>query len=436
MSRFQKALLVTGICVPVLLVGAWGGIYAFAKREIQVLPQKGAVVDCSDPTISISWPYALGARLISYEVFLDGNNINHLIDKTPGGLKYLPNKLPEGRHTLNGELTYWWLIKRRLKIRSYFTTDTVSPSVRFAHSSDAIAVPRSWIHNLEGSTEPGSKLRVNLNGRKLSAPSIDKAGHFSISLYQLSDSNKLRVSAVDRAGNRKYISIPVKIDRSAPSIAELAPGDGQIVHDREVSISAVFDEGDSKIAKSVLRIDNQQVTGELDPEKKKFIYESDGLSHGVHSAVLEVSDSAGNSTLKRWSFTVDTTKLVLSLSQRKIFFYRNGALVKTYPCAVGKAGFSTPKGHWKVVGKRRNPAWYNPGSGWSSGMPAVIPPGPGNPLGTRAIELNAPAIRIHGTPNPGSVGTAASHGCIRMYRNDVEELFEEVTIGVPVDIQD
>jgi len=111
-------------------------------------------------------------------------------------------------------------------------------------------------------------------------------------------------------------------------------------------------------------------------------------------------------------------------------------LVKSYPCAVGRPEYPTPKGHWKVVGKRKNPAWYNPGSAWAASMPKVIPPGPSNPLGTRAIELNASAIRIHGTSNPGSVGHAASHGCIRMYRNDIEELFDEVSIGVPCDIVD
>ena len=65
-------------------------------------------------------------------------------------------------------------------------------------------------------------------------------------------------------------------------------------------------------------------------------------------------------------------------------------------------------------------------------MPASIPPGPSNPLGTRALNINAPGIRIHGTSNLASLGTAASHGCIRMSIADSEYLFERVDVGTPV----
>jgi L,D-transpeptidase ErfK/SrfK len=65
-------------------------------------------------------------------------------------------------------------------------------------------------------------------------------------------------------------------------------------------------------------------------------------------------------------------------------------------------------------------------------MPETIPPGPGNPLGTRALNLNASGIRIHGTANVNSIGTAASHGCVRMVQRDVEELYDLVDVGTPV----
>jgi L,D-transpeptidase ErfK/SrfK len=78
------------------------------------------------------------------------------------------------------------------------------------------------------------------------------------------------------------------------------------------------------------------------------------------------------------------------------------------------------------------PSWGNPGSAWAANMPAYIPPGPSNPLGTRALNLNASGIRIHGTTSDWSIGRAASHGCMRMHRWDVEELFDRVEIGTPV----
>lgn len=127
--------------------------------------------------------------------------------------------------------------------------------------------------------------------------------------------------------------------------------------------------------------------------------------------------------------------IIIKRGQRKLFLYQKEKLLKSYPVAVGQPAYPTPYGDWAVIGKRRNPAWYNPQSGWSKNMPKIIPPGPGNPLGTRAIELNAPAIRIHGTTSPGSIGRAASHGCIRMFIRDSEELFEMIPIGTPVYIR-
>jgi L,D-transpeptidase ErfK/SrfK len=108
-------------------------------------------------------------------------------------------------------------------------------------------------------------------------------------------------------------------------------------------------------------------------------------------------------------------------------------LAKTYAVATGTPQYPTPKGNFQIVLKRFRPTWVNPDpSGWGKSLPKSIPPGPSNPLGTRAMNLNSPGIRIHGTTNIRSLGTAASHGCIRMAMPDVEELFEKVDSGTPV----
>jgi lipoprotein-anchoring transpeptidase ErfK/SrfK len=79
------------------------------------------------------------------------------------------------------------------------------------------------------------------------------------------------------------------------------------------------------------------------------------------------------------------------------------------------------------------PTWINPDpTGWGASMPAMIPPGPGNPLGVRAINWTAPGIRFHGTSATSSIGTAASHGCVRMYNEDVIELYDVVKVGTPI----
>lgn len=125
--------------------------------------------------------------------------------------------------------------------------------------------------------------------------------------------------------------------------------------------------------------------------------------------------------------------IVIRISQNKLFLFRGVRLRKTYPVATGSPGFPTPQGKWTVVDKVANPSWTNPApEGWGADLPRFIPAGPGNPLGTRALYLNAPGIRIHGTYSTGSIGTYASHGCVRMHIPDVEQLFEIVEVDTPV----
>ncbi len=126
------------------------------------------------------------------------------------------------------------------------------------------------------------------------------------------------------------------------------------------------------------------------------------------------------------TITIDRGSNVLRL-------WRNLSVWKTYQVATAKTGFVTPAGTWKVEWKEVNPTWHNPAPhGWGAGEPLVIPPGPGNPLGTRALHLNAPGIIIHGTYADGSVGTYASHGCIRMHIPESEALYPLVPVGTPV----
>jgi lipoprotein-anchoring transpeptidase ErfK/SrfK len=127
--------------------------------------------------------------------------------------------------------------------------------------------------------------------------------------------------------------------------------------------------------------------------------------------------------------------LVVRLSELKLYLYKGLDLVKTYPVAAGQPAYPTPTGDWTVINKAENPTWVNPApDGWGADMPATIAGGPGNPLGTRALYLDAPGIRIHGTYDSGSIGTYASHGCVRMLISDVEELYEIVPIGTPAHV--
>ena len=108
------------------------------------------------------------------------------------------------------------------------------------------------------------------------------------------------------------------------------------------------------------------------------------------------------------------------------------AFVRRFIVATGQAIYPTPTGSFKIVIMERDPWWYPPPDApWAKGA-KPIPPGPGNPLGTRWMGLSAPGVGIHGTPDPASLGYSASHGCIRMFIPSAEWLFNHVQVGTPV----
>ena len=124
-------------------------------------------------------------------------------------------------------------------------------------------------------------------------------------------------------------------------------------------------------------------------------------------------------TTVRWIF--------VSLPDRKLALFKDGKAVKVYRVAVGKASTPSPSGEFKIVNRVSNPTYYHKGQ--------VIPAGANNPVGTRWMGLSAKSYGIHGTNQPNSIGKAASTGCIRMAKADLEELFSQVEIGDAVQIR-
>ena len=123
------------------------------------------------------------------------------------------------------------------------------------------------------------------------------------------------------------------------------------------------------------------------------------------------------------------TKLVLNLKQRRVYAYNEDKVLMSYPVAIGKKGWETPTGNFKVIQMVKDPVWQNPWNG------KIVPASPKGPIGERWIGFwsdGKNTIGFHGTPTVKSLGTAASHGCVRMRNEDVKVLFEVVTPGLPV----
>jgi lipoprotein-anchoring transpeptidase ErfK/SrfK len=131
--------------------------------------------------------------------------------------------------------------------------------------------------------------------------------------------------------------------------------------------------------------------------------------------------------LKTTNFPV----IVIRRDSNDLFLYAGAKLRHVFHVATGQSAYPTPLGHFQIVVKWENPWWYPPDSPWAKGA-KPIPPGPGNPLGTRWMGLSAPGVGIHGTPDAASIGYSLSHGCIRMLIPYAEWLFNQVEIGTQV----
>ena len=139
------------------------------------------------------------------------------------------------------------------------------------------------------------------------------------------------------------------------------------------------------------------------------------------------------------------TGIVLNIAAKRLFYYPPveegaAATVMTYPIGIGRVGWETPLGETTVVSKARDPVWYVPASvrkehrEMGDPLPAVVPPGPDNPLGRHVLKLGIPGYLIHGTNQPYGVGMRVSHGCVRLYPENIELLYDLIGIGNEVRI--
>lgn len=131
--------------------------------------------------------------------------------------------------------------------------------------------------------------------------------------------------------------------------------------------------------------------------------------------------------------------IVINLSEMRLYYsfsVKGARLIASFPIGIGDEGKDTPVGTFRVIQKIANPSWYVPLSVKMEKpeLPDIVPPGPANPLGTHAMRLSERTILIHGTNKPWGVGRRVSHGCIRLYPEDIPRLYRLVSVGTPVTI--
>ena len=235
------------------------------------------------------------------------------------------------------------------------------------------------------------------------------------------------VSRTTRAvtGGSVHATVPVAIDYSHRAIHRFARRVKRHVDQPARDASIDFSGG------SLVKVDSQ--TGvEADPAALERAIEADltepTADHRVKVPVQVTKPKVTTSELaQRYPRVIAVNRGGFQLT-----LYRHLKPAKTYTIAVGQAGLETPAGRYNIQDKQVNPSWHVPNSAWAGSLAGqVIPPGPQDPIKARWMGFNGGA-GIHGTDNVGSLGSAASHGCVRMAIPDVEELYEQVDVGTPV----
>ena len=503
-----RVSLLKGVAVALCL--ALGGASAFAMSALRV---KG--VSPADGTFTNKRQLALSAhyegRAASAVLLVDGKPVATEVRADQGEVVARADGLSNGSHRVALQLR-GVLGLRRVDHEWSVTVDATAPVITLeAPAVGAIVKDRKAA--ISGRTKPHARLRLRVTapGHAYEVPTVeaDASGQFTATANMGDDDNKIRIDAVDLAGNRATLVRTVMCDLAPPAVSDLYPApDAVIKLDPTVTLRARVTETGSGIQRAVLVVDGKEHALSLPSSGGEVRFQAEGLPEGTREIALEVEDKAGWKVRKDWSFLVDTVetfgirpatrgargkdvetlqkrlsqkgdlekghltsvfddetekalqhfqarsaldvdgalglatvarlspRIDVDLSTFTLTLYDDDKKVKTYRIACGMPAYPTPTGKYRITFLERNPTWIPPkGSLWAREA-KVTPPGPGNPLGTRWIGLDSNAVGIHGTNAEWTVGSRASHGCLRMRIADVEDLFERVNAGARVVIHD
>jgi L,D-transpeptidase ErfK/SrfK len=137
--------------------------------------------------------------------------------------------------------------------------------------------------------------------------------------------------------------------------------------------------------------------------------------------------------------SVPVNEIIINLAEMRLYYFFSNnetRYVTTYPIGIGRQGFTTPEGSFKITARVKDPVWTVPERVRKElpELPPIVPPGPGNPLGKYWIQLSVNGYGIHGTNRPYGIGRTVSHGCMRLYPEDIERLYSTTQVGTPVRI--
>jgi lipoprotein-anchoring transpeptidase ErfK/SrfK len=476
--------------VAVVATAAWQ--FTTAPSIAATSPEPGAFTD--QDTVQVTVRVNGMQSLKNVVVKVDGKDVTKKVSFRGDDLSYTAADLPDGEHTITLAANTSNLYRHSIDHSWAFTVDTTAPKLHWAAPENKEIFTTDTV-TVTGETEPKAEVSVSgvpVEGKV----QADASGAFTLPITLPDGRYRLSLNAKDAAGNVKTASRRIAVDVHGPviSVAEtptVADGEASIqvtviapvlrpvltvtADDEQIFEHAVaevtdLDLGPLSDGKHTLVLTATDKVGKVATQTKEIVVDSSEtlgdatLSMGaVGEDVRQLQELLVSNKLYRYTPNGEYTygvkkaverfqkrlgqevtgvadpKLIAALNGRivvdqgecRLYFYEKGKLKKTYPVAVGQPAWPTPDGTFEVLIMAMNPTWIPPDSPWAQGLEPV-PPGAGNPLGTRWIGTSAPGVGIHGTPSSWSIGTHASHGCIRMYISDVEELYEWVEVGMPV----
>ncbi len=278
---------------------------------------------------------------------------------------------------------------------------------------------------------------VMLAGVAIGGLSPDAAAAAVAQAFDRSVRLRFLTTKIDVSPSLLGLSVPV--DAAVAKALTVAPGtsltlrgsvDGQLVRAFVAKLAGRFDR-DAVSSRLLLRnlkpFVTKPVIGRKLDRRAAIADLTTAVVHGTRSTLVLGTKLVNPETTPKSIGPV----IVIKRASNLLTLYNGMKVVRKFGVATGQAVYPTPLGKFDIVVKWRNPWWYPPNTAWAKGEKPV-PPGPGNPLGTRWMGLSAPGVGIHGTPQDGSIGYSLSHGCIRMHIPQAEWLFEHVDVGTPV----
>ena len=485
--------VVAAVCVLAALAG-WQVLAV--PRVSAVTPGPDSYVKNPSLTVVLNVKGLPGLKGV--RVTFDGDDITGKAARSGDKLTFTTGKLSDGAHAVSFNATSSNLFRHEVRKDWRFTVDTSIPRLELAGSADEGRINTSPA-TFSGTTEPFSTITVSSGGVEASGQAdasgkytvsanlpegasgvtittADRAGNTTtkeLSVYvdaspptlkttQLGKTVKhaglkIRIKALDQLGEpklklvldgeaREYKGPPA---RAVFAIKNLAQGKhtmvitasdkgGNVVTDKQTFVvNSTEHFGNAALWPGARGKDVKELQQKL-ADMGVYDFPKNGVYDNHTVTAVKTFQARNGMTVDGLVGTMALNALsgqiIVDIGDLHLYLYRNDKLVKSYPVATGQPAYPTPTGTYSVVNMQMNPTWLPPNSDWAKDA-KPIPPGATNPLGTRWIGTSATGVGIHGTPDDASIGSYASHGCIRMHIPDVEDLYARVVIGMPVIIR-